>query len=113
VGAGSQTIYLHVSKCKNAKIKNFKGNLKRRKGLFWLMILEVSVHGHLDPSLWAVVRQTSWWSKAAPSWQPGSKERGNTGGSMPLKGTFPMTSLLSCRPLFLKILPPPSTTTGW
>lgn len=45
-------------------------SLWRNKGVFWLLVSEASVHGHLTPSLWAsgsIVYHggSTWWGRTS------------------------------------------------
>jgi hypothetical protein len=93
-----------------------ENQLIRRKGLFWITISEVSVHGHLVPlplSLWQHSHHGG--SMCLPRGGEGRKREVGRGWgpNIPFKGMPPMTYIPLTGPHLLKVPPPSNSATGW
>jgi hypothetical protein len=112
-------LFVHTAFCLTDSLGK---HLRKRKGLFWLMVSDISVCDWLAPLLWGLCQgrqhiMVGVHGKTKPFtlWRPGSKkkERRKTWhSSIALQGMLPMTSLPPSRPHLLKV-PPPNSTAGW
>lgn len=95
--------------------KNIWDNqLKKRKGLFWLTVLEVPVHDWLVPFLWACgesapLSRGTWQSKMACFMAGIQNDQGGSHSTTIFLGMFPITQRLPIRLYLLKILPVPNS----